>query len=155
MHVSKLSCLYLLKFSFEVLFCIVTGIFLQMNWVMCCDCVTPFAVTDMCLHSLVQVLAYCITAPSHYLNQWWTIVSRTCRNRLQWKLSYYISILIWENVYTFVWKMLAILLRVRCVNSLRPSDANMRHQPMPSLVQIMACHLAGNHPLSEPMLEYC
>ena len=25
----------------------------------------------------------------------------------------------------------------------------------PSLVQIMACHLAGAKPLSEPMLEYC
>ena len=31
------------------------------------------------------------------------------------------------------------------------------HAPvnLPSLVQIMACHLVGAEPLSEPMLEYC
>ena len=40
-------------------------------------------------------------------------------------------------------------------NSLRPSDANMRHQPISSLLQIMACRLAGDKPLSEPILEYC
>ena len=31
----------------------------------------------------------------------------------------------------------------------------MRHQPRRSLVQIIACHLAGHKPLSEPMLENC
>ena len=29
------------------------------------------------------------------------------------------------------------------------------HQPRPSLVQIMACHLFSTKPLSEPMLHYC
>ena len=33
--------------------------------------------------------------------------------------------------------------RPQWVNSLRPSDANMRHQPMPSLVQIMGCRRPG------------
>ena len=45
--------------------------------------------------------------------------------------------------------------RGRWINSLRPSDANMRHKPRPSLVQIMACRLAGAKPLSETMPEYC
>ena len=45
--------------------------------------------------------------------------------------------------------------RPQFVNSLRPSDANRRHQPRPSLVQIIACCLFGTKPLSEPMLEYC
>ena len=52
----------------------------------------------------------------------------------------------------------SVILRVHDffgLNSLRPSDANMRHQPMPSLVQIMASRLAGDNPLSEPMLDYC
>ena len=40
-------------------------------------------------------------------------------------------------------------------NSLRPSDAYMRHQPRPSLVQIMACCLIVAKPLPEPMLVYC
>ena len=41
------------------------------------------------------------------------------------------------------------------LNSLRPSHTYM-HQPLsePSLVQIMACSLAGAHPLSKPMLPY-
>ena len=46
-------------------------------------------------------------------------------------------------------------MRPQWVNSLRPSDAYMRHQPRPSLVQMMACHLIGAKPLSEPMLYYC
>ena len=41
------------------------------------------------------------------------------------------------------------------LNSLKPNDAYMRHQPKQSLVQIMACRLAGAKPLSEWMLEYC
>ena len=39
------------------------------------------------------------------------------------------------------------------VNSLRPSDAYMRHLTNPSLVQIMACRLTGAKALSEPMVE--
>ena len=41
------------------------------------------------------------------------------------------------------------------IHSLRTSDAYMRHQSRPSLVQIMACRLLGSKPLSEPMLHYC
>ena len=39
--------------------------------------------------------------------------------------------------------------------SLRLSDAYMRWESMPTLVQIMACRLFGAKPLSEPMLTYC
>ena len=39
-------------------------------------------------------------------------------------------------------------------NSLRSSDAYIRQQTTHYLVQIMACHLAGVKPLSEPMLGY-
>ena len=41
------------------------------------------------------------------------------------------------------------------INPLSPSDAYMRRQPRPSLVQIMACHLFGAKLLSEPEMEYC
>ena len=41
------------------------------------------------------------------------------------------------------------------LNSFRPSDAFMHHQARPSLVQMMARHLFGSKPLSEPMLAYC
>ena len=40
------------------------------------------------------------------------------------------------------------------INSLRPTDANMRRQSRTSLVQMMACRLSGAKPLAEPMLEY-
>ena len=41
-------------------------------------------------------------------------------------------------------------------NSLRMSDAYMRHQPRPLFVQLMmACRLFGAKPLSEPMLYDC
>ena len=39
-------------------------------------------------------------------------------------------------------------------NSLRPGDAYMHQCTRPSLVQIMACHLFGVNPLSEPMPSY-
>ena len=45
------------------------------------------------------------------------------------------------------------LLNELTVNSLRVSDAYMRRQTMPSLVQIMACCLVVAKPLSEPMLD--
>ena len=43
----------------------------------------------------------------------------------------------------------------RYFNSLRLSDAYMRQQTKPSLIQIMACRLTGAKPLSETMIEYC
>ena len=38
--------------------------------------------------------------------------------------------------------------RGQCVKSLRPSDAYMRQQNIPTLLQIMACRLFGAKPLS-------
>ena len=43
----------------------------------------------------------------------------------------------------------------QCINSFRPSDAYIRHQPRASLVLMVASCLASAKPLSEPMLEYC
>ena len=41
------------------------------------------------------------------------------------------------------------------VKSLGQRDAYMHYQPWPSLVQIMAFHMFGTKPLSEPMLYHC
>ena len=41
---------------------------------------------------------------------------------------------------------------LKTVNSLKPSDAYMRKQTRPALLQIMACRLNGAKPLSEAML---
>ena len=40
------------------------------------------------------------------------------------------------------------------INSTKPSDAYMRQQARPSLVQIMACHLIGTKQLSEAIVVY-
>ena len=50
---------------------------------------------------------------------------------------------------------MAVKAELAMFNSLRPSDAYMRHQTMSSLVQIMACRLLGTKPLSETKLNYC
>ena len=46
-------------------------------------------------------------------------------------------------------------LRASCVNSLRPSDGFMRQWTVPLLVQIMACRLFGDNPISKPMMVQC
>ena len=43
----------------------------------------------------------------------------------------------------------------RSNNSMRSSEAYIRRQPKPSLVQIMPCRLVGAKALSEPMLPHC
>ena len=85
--------------------------------------------------------------PSHYLNQSW-LVNWTFRNE------------IWTMIQTFMNKKNCHrngkhFVQASHVNSLRQSYAYMRHQPSLSLVQIMACHLFGTKPLSEPMLFCC
>ena len=41
-----------------------------------------------------------------------------------------------------------------CLKLIEASDAYMRQQIRPSLVQIMACRLLGTKPLSDPMMDY-
>ena len=45
--------------------------------------------------------------------------------------------------------------RPQWVNWLRPSDTYMNENNIPTLFQIMACHLFGTKPSSEPKLQYC
>ena len=56
-------------------------------------------------------------APSHYLNQCWNIVNWILGNRIQCILNRNSYIFIQENAFeNVVWKMVAILSRLRCVN---------------------------------------
>ena len=71
----------------------------------------------------------------------------------------FVSVSMWFNSWKwdpniFTHGMTAQL-SCKSINSLRPSDAYLRQQSRPSLVQIMACRLAGAKPLSEPKMEYC
>ena len=56
--------------------------------------------------------------PSHYLNQCWDIVNCTLTNKLRWNFNRNLYIFIQENVFeNVVWKMVAILSRLRCLMS--------------------------------------
>ena len=73
--------------------------------------------------ALVQVMAWCRTGESHYLNQCWFIVNWTLRNKFQWKLIWNSNFFIQENAFeNVICEMATILSRGRWVNSLGPSD---------------------------------
>ena len=56
-------------------------------------------------------------APSHYLNECWSIVNWTLGNKLHWNLNRNFYIFIQENAFENVlWKMAAILSWPQCVN---------------------------------------
>ena len=76
--------------------------------------------------TLVQVMAWCHQATSHYLNQCWPRSPKPYGvTRPQW------------------------------VNSLWPSDATCNRRTWSTLVQVMDCHLFSAKPLPGPMLTYC
>ena len=56
--------------------------------------------------------------PSHYLNQYWNIVSWTLRNKLKWNFNWNSNIFIHENaLQNGVCEMASILSRPQCVNT--------------------------------------
>ena len=86
--------------------------------------------------TLVQVMAWCRQATSHYLSQCWPrSLSPYGVTRPQW---------IKDSVST----------SNMVVNSLRLCNAFLHRSPMSSLVQIITCCLFDTKPLSEPMLDY-
>ena len=99
--------------------------------------------------TLAQVMAWCLMAPSHYLNQCWCIISRVLhhslnsspprQNRRQFgrRLS---------KMHFLEWKF-CILIKISLKSvSKGPIDNN------PTLVQIVAWCQIGDKPLSEPIL---
>ena len=65
------------------------------------------------------IMACGLTVPSHYLNQWWSIVNWTLRNKLQWNFNRNLNIVIHENAFeNVVCEMAAMLYRPQCVNCL-------------------------------------
>ena len=106
--------------------------------------------------TLVQVMACCLMAPSHYLNQCSFIISRA-------QLAY-----VWSNFTgnaqdinpkitfkNYTTEIIPTSQRGQGVISLRPSDACMCQWIIATLVQIMAYCLDDTKTLSEPMLVYC
>ena len=101
--------------------------------------------------TLAQVMACCLMAPSHYLNQCWLIIGE-----VPWHSSQGIILRRWEDTKNKIencsFKMASRSPRGQWVNSLRPSDAYVHQYARPSLVQMVACHLFSNKPLPEPMM---
>ena len=67
--------------------------------------------------TLIQIMAWCLTAPSHYLNQCWLITNVDHRNKFRWNFKQNMK-LIQRNAFENVCKMPVILLKPQCVNSL-------------------------------------
>ena len=122
--------------------------------------------------TLVQVMAWCLTAPSHYLNQCWLIISefswhllssgqfhRKCSKKsfldvslkiINWLISPWTK---WPPSSGRHFQM--HFLEWKCINFdyyLTEICSQGPNQQIPALVQIMAWRLPGNKPLSEPMM---
>ena len=76
--------------------------------------------------TLLQAMAWCHQAPSHYLSQCWP-----------------------RSVSPYG------ITRLQRLNSSPPSAAHMRQWTGSALVQVMALRLFGTKPFPEPMLAYC
>ena len=46
---------------------------------------TPYNLIELGQHELVWVITCYLTAPSHYLNQWWLLISEVQREHIHWK----------------------------------------------------------------------
>ena len=125
-----------------------------MAWVYsgCLDLTHWGRVTHICVGNLTIIGSDSgLSAPSHYLNQCWNIVNWTPRNKLQWNVYRNSYIFIQENPFeNVVWKMVAILSRPQCVNSLATGDGFQHHESWSILVQVMAlCLMAPSHYLNQ------
>ena len=79
------------------------------------------------MHARVIKLIIIGSDNGHYLNQCWNIVNWALRNKLQWNYNRHLNILIQENAFVLC-KMVAILSRPQCVNSLSaPGDHQVHH----------------------------
>ena len=80
--------------------------------------------------TLVQALACCLTAPSHYLNQCWLIIGKVL-----WHSSEDIIIRRFESkIENYIFKITSRSPRGQWVNSFRPSEACMCQITLSSLV---------------------
>ena len=100
---------------------------------------------------LAQVMACCLVAPSHYLNQCWVVISGVLwyspegnfRGNAQDNYS-------WYEFPNYKLKITAAPPKVQGVNSLGPSDAIWRQRSGSTLARVMACCLtAPSHYLNQ------
>ena len=93
--------------------------------------------------------------PSHYLNQWWNIVTSNLRNKFPWNRKRNSFIFVQENPFeNVVWEMASILSRPQCVNysfisgtSLRVWTISWWRHPLETFPALLAS-CAGNSPVT-------
>ena len=98
--------------------------------VRCAELLNPLWPNDVLepWSTLVQVMAWHLLVPSHYLNQCWIIHNWTPRNKFRWSFNESKIILNQENASkNVVCKMKAILFKPQCVN-----DWDTTHATWPS-----------------------
>ena len=99
--------------------------------------------------TMAQIIACCLTAPCHYLNQCWLgiigIHPRTISEKItrhNFEINNHINLFA-----DFCEGTMSLLIS--------PSAAHMCQWTGPALVHVMACSLFRAKPLPEPMLAYC
>ena len=89
--------------------------------------------------TLAHVMACCLTAPSHYLNQCWLIIGEVLWHSPEGNFTWNVQdIYLWREFENYSFKITSPSPRGQWVNSLLLSLAKWPHRPWPSLVQIMA-----------------
>ena len=99
--------------------------------------------------TLIQVLAWCQMAPSHYLNQCWPIINTDpCQSSEDF--TGHLPDIYQQNMFkNYKFKIAAMFPKDQWFNSLWPWDAIWRHRSGSILAQVMACCLtAPSHYLS-------
>ena len=96
-----------------------------------------------------HAMTFRLAEPSHYLIPYWLIVIWTLRNKLKGKLKTKYDHFTFQKGYLNILSKntLAILFRLQCVKSSRPSDACIWLVTKPSLVQIVVCRMFGTKPM--------
>ena len=105
--------------------------------------------------TLAQIMACCLTAPSHYLNQCWLIINKvqphSSGNHFTKDTSAINHLNQFEN---YMFKFSFKFPRGQWVNPWWPHDTKWHPRSWSTLVQVMACHILSAKPLPEPMVTY-
>ena len=141
MKLIKLPKIVSWKCLFKCCLLVLVAIFLLTH----CGPVTPYSNIEIWL-ILVQVMPYCLTAPGHYLNQCWLIITEEFWYLPEGNFT--------GNAQVRSFKINDLTLQPdpkgQWVHSLWPSDARCRQRSGSTLAQVMACCLtAPSHYLNQ------
>ena len=115
--------------------------------------------------TLVQLMAWCCLATSHYLSQCWPrSMSPNGVTSSQWVKQGHIqfrwtTMWLFHTLYHDSWcpaiERSWHIIRHTCCDSLLPSDATWPKTSWSTLVQVTVCRLLGDKPIPALMLTYC